>query len=311
MRKTVCYIAVAASVASIALAGSVADARPHHKAKVAKKVKQKKHRESAPRVADAGFEITDTRDEDPDDVDSDDGSDVAPLLHVHERLARHAKDWHIAIGPYAWASAVDASVSVDGMKVDSPVDFAKLKHDIKYGGEILAEARYRRFAITGDLMFGAIGIETGSAVGPLMVSVKGEVTSLLLDSSAGYLLAGNEHSVLSVEARGGIRYQRTAVKAQVSLEGAGVAQPDVVFAASDALVGARVFLRPRERFFFTGTADVGVFGASSSTWSASLDASLRIKSHALLSLGYRTLTMDRSDVAVVLHGPRAAIQIVF
>jgi hypothetical protein len=31
----------------------------------------------------------------------------------------------------------------------------------------------------------------------------------------------------------------------------------------------------------------------------------------MLSVGYRTLTMDRTQVELVLHGPRAAVQLTF
>ncbi len=244
------------------------------------------------------------------DADADADIDIVAVAHHAEKAG--PRDWNVAIGPYAWASAVDASVSVGGKSVDpSGIHFAKLDHTIKYGGELVGEARYGRFSLAGDVIFGAIGIDAGTAAGPLMVNIHGDVSALLADGAAGVRLLGDDHSVLAVEARGGIRYQRTAIRASVGVDGAAVAPPEMVFAGADFVAGGRVFLRPSQRFFFTGAADVGVVGASSSTWSVSADASLRLGSHVQLSLGWRTMAMDRSSVNLVLQGPRFVMQLLF
>ena len=44
---------------------------------------------------------------------------------------------------------------------------------------------------------------------------------------------------------------------------------------------------------------------------AAADASMRVTSRVQLSLGWRTLTTDRAQVSIVMHGPRAAIQFLF
>jgi hypothetical protein len=144
-----------------------------------------------------------------------------------------------------------------------------------------------------------------------MVTVNGTASSLLVDGFAGYRVAGDDHSVVSLEARGGIRYQRTEVAAAVDLGGSPVASPAIVDAARDVLTGARVFVRPSSRLYFTGAADVGVFGTSNITWSASADASLQLGSRVLMSLGWRTLTIEGANVSMVMHGPRAAVQLLF
>lgn len=220
-------------------------------------------------------------------------------------------DWNVAIGPYLWASSVDADVSIGGESVGTGIDFSQLNSHAKYGIELLAEVRYRKFSITGDLMYGVVGIDAEKEVGPLMVSLDGTASSLLIDGTAGYSFYGDDKSLVSIEGRGGIRYQRTAISGALGLGGSTVVKPHSVSGGSDGFAGGRVTVRPFRRFHFTGAADYGLFGASSTTWSASADASARITKHVMFSLGYRTLTIDRSNTAITMHGPRAALQLLF
>ncbi|MEO8698966.1 MAG: hypothetical protein ABI867_02950 [Kofleriaceae bacterium] len=246
-----------------------------------------------------------------DDEDADEADAVAPI-RVHETADKaRPKQWHVAFGPYLWASSVDANISLGPASVSSGVDFFQITRHAKYGAEFLAEARYGRLAIYGDVMYGVVGVDGSKEVGPLMVTLDGTVSSLLVDGNAGFLLTGGDHSLLSVEARAGMRYQRTMIKAAVTVSNAEVSPPKHVDAAADALAGANVVLRPFRRLAFSGGFDLGVFGDSSSTWSASVDASVRVSSHVLLSLGWRTLTTERPNVSIVMHGPRAAVQLVF
>ena len=72
-----------------------------------------------------------------------------------------ARDWHLAIGPYVWASSVDANVSLGSANVGSSVDFLQTTQHAKFGAELLADARYRRLSLSGDLMYGVVGLEGG------------------------------------------------------------------------------------------------------------------------------------------------------
>ena len=260
------------------------------------------------------FASRDSNDEGIDDsLDRDEDSDE--LVDAPKARKRNGfRDWHIAIGPDLWAASVDANVSLGSASVTQGVDFMDITRHTRFGAAAVAEARYRRFSITGDLLYGVIDIAGAKEIGPLMVALDGTATSLLVDGIAGYRVVGKEDSVLWLEARGGIRYQRTAISGQINVSGNAVTPPQQVDAGSDALGGARVFVRPpwmSQRFALSAAFDTRLFGSSSSTWSASADASVRITSYVLLSLGWRTLTQDRAPVATTMHGPRAAVQLLF
>ncbi len=308
----------------VAVTGSVSlvGARPaghdkkakHHKAKVAPPIEDETEATSdddiRPRTTHAREHGEGDKVALREDTDAEPEVDAAPVK-LRSVAAPGPRDWHVAVGPYLWASSVDANVSVGGSSVASGIDFSELQHHAKYGAEVLAEARYERFSITGDVMYGVVGVNGAKQVGPLMVTLDGTASSMLLDGAVGYTLVGGERALLSLEARGGVRYQRTAISASVSVAGGVVAPPEIIMAGSDAVAGARVFVRPSSRFFFSAMADLGVFGASSKTWSVAADASVRVTSRMLLSLGWRTLTIDRQGSDIVMHGPRAALQFLF
>lgn len=315
-----------ALVACLAVTGPVAHAAPTRAAKKVAKHKAK----AAPPVEQP---------EEPEDSDAPTGvARLAGMAHPQDRVAvapaaddpvddaveldapvklhalaapPGAKDWRVEIGPYLWASAVDANVSLGTANVGSGVDFLQLSHHAKYGAEVLGEARVGRFTLAGDVMYGVVGIDGGTMLGPLAVTLNGEASSLLVDGAAGYLLVGGDHARLSVEARAGVRYQRTTVAGSLGIAGGAVTPPQQIDGGADALAAGRVVVRPLDRLAFSSNFDIGVFGASSSTWSVSADASVQVTAHLLLSLGWRTLTLDRAHVDIVMHGPRAAVQLTF
>lgn len=242
--------------------------------------------------------------------DRDASKDAGKLVKAEPRPAD--RGWQIAIGPYLWASSVDANVSLGG-SVSTGVDigFIPLVRHARYGAEILSEIRHGRFALYGDLMYGAEAVNGSTSVASVMVTLSGNASSLLVDGAAGYQLIGDEDAMFSLEARAGIRYQRTEITGQLGIAGFTLQTPDAVDDGSDAVVGTRAVFRPARWVSFSGVFDIGVVGSSDRTWSASADASVRVSSHFLVSAGWRTLTMDRAQVSLSMQGPRAAVQLVF
>ena len=261
-------------------------------------------------------------DEDDDDEDDDDDGDdrVARADDAGERdevdiavtkRARRANDWTVAVGPYFWLSSVDAKVSFGEASVGAGVDFFDITRHAKYGAELLAEARYGRWSLAADAMYGVIGLAANKEVGPLMVGLDGTASSLLVDGNLGFRLAGGDHTWFSVDARAGLRYQRISISGKVDVAGAEVVDTTHSDYGADALAGARASVRPFRRLSLTGVVDKGVAGMSTETWSASADANVRITSHVLLTAGYRTLLIDRAHVAMTMHGPRFSLQFLF
>jgi hypothetical protein len=243
-------------------------------------------------------------------ADGTDDKDTAKLVKAAPVPAH--RGWQIAIGPYLWASSVQADVSLGGSaSTGVDIGFIPLERHARYGVELLAEVRHDRFALYGDLMYGAASVTGSTSVVSEMVTLTGNASSLLIDGAAGYQVIGDQDALVSLEARAGLRYQRTEVDGEVGVAGVTVQLPGTIDDGGDALIGARAVLRPWRWVSFSGVGDYGVIGASDRTWSASGDASLRVSSHVLVSVGWRTLTMERARVSLTLQGPRAAVQLVF
>lgn len=307
------HVRLVALVACLAVTGT-AEAGTKHRAKVAPPVEQDEDEDEDTDEEQDGDDATTDRVALAEEADEEEADEIeaapVPKLRTRHR-AGAAKDWHLAIGPYLWASSVDANISLGSSSVGAGVDFFEMQRHAKYGAEALVEARVGKLSFTGDLMWGVVGIDGAREVGPLMVTIDGTASSLLVDGAAGYRLAGGERDLLSLEVRAGVRYQRTSVSGTVQVGTSPLAGTTVVDAGGDALAGARVFVRPTPRFYLSASGDVGVVGSSNATWSATADAGVRLGQRVQLSLGYRTLMIDRANVAMTMHGPRAALQLLF
>jgi hypothetical protein len=142
-------------------------------------------------------------------------------------------------------------------------------------------------------------------------SMTGNAGTLLLDSAVSYELIGPDAALFSLEARSGVRYQRTTVRGELGVAGFTLQTPELVDDGADVVLGARAVLRPTHWSLLAGAFDIGVAGASDSTWSTTLDASLRVSSRVSLTAGWRSLTVHRSSVNIQLSGPRVALQLLF
>jgi hypothetical protein len=221
------------------------------------------------------------------------------------------RGWQLELGPYLWASSVNADVSFGPLTTGVELGFLQLVSHTRYGAEALAEARHGRFAISGDLMYGAADYTTTTDIASVMTTITGNAASLMVDAALGYQVLGDEDALFSLEARSGVRYQRTAVSGDIAIAGIMVQTPEIVDSGGDAVVGARAVVRPGHSVRLSGMFDVGVAGASDSTWSAAVDASVCVASRVLLTAGWRTLTTERSHVNITMRGPRVAVQLVF
>ena len=297
---------------TVAKADARTDAKPDAKtdAKADAKTGAKAGAKAGPKVGaknvalESEAAVTDGLDEKDADRDPAKLEKVAP--------APAHRGWQFSIGPYLWASSVDANVSLGGpVSTGVEIGFIPLERHARYGAEALVEVRHGRFALSGDLMYGAAAVTGSTSIASAMVTLTGNASSLLVDGAASYQVLGDDDALFSLEARAGIRYQRTVVSGAVSIAGAMLQTPDTVNDGSDLIVGARAVVRPTRRFFLSGMFDVGVTGVSNSTWSVSADAGLHVTSHVLVMAGWRTLTMERSLVSLSLHGPRIALQLVF
>jgi len=278
-------------VAGLVAAGRAAHAEPDHRASAA-------HSRVAVR-----------------DADTDASADAAPrVTRRADGVApahRGGSDWSFAVSPYVWAADVDLGVSFGPLTTGASLGHVALARHTRFGAEGAAEAHLGRLGLYGDLMYGesAFGVATERA--PAMTTITGAAGALLVDAGLGYEVLGGEATAFSLEARYGVRYQRTTVRGELGAAKMTLKSPELVDDGADALVGLGAKLRLLPALQLAGTIDVGAVGASDRTWSVTVDGSLRLSNRFSLTAGWRTLTIQRSSVSQQLHGPRVALKYLF
>lgn len=281
-------------LAGLVVSGSAAHATPAHR----KSAVDAKPTATAPATA-------------ADDGAEADVEEPAPKDIADSRQRTSPRGWTLAIGPYVWASSVQIDASFGPVSAGVDIGFVSLVRHSRYGAEAAFEARRGHFSISGDIMYGVAEFSGATEVASVMASAAGKAGTLLLDSAVGYELVGDDAAGFSLEARSGVRYQRTTVQADLGVAGVMLQTPELVDDAADLVLGGRAILRPTRWLQLAGGFDVGVAGASDSTWSATLDASLRVSSWAQVTAGWRTLTTQRAIVKIEMSGPRVALQFLF
>jgi hypothetical protein len=264
-------------------------------------------------------EVVVEEDDDDDDVAPPAKPKVASLHQVVEELGADdvapkppaAPGWKVAIGPYVWAASVDANVSFGPLSSGVDLGFVTLARHTRYGFDAVVEARRGHLAIYGDVMYGAASVESSQDIVSVMTTLTGNAASLLIDSAVGYELLGSADKPFSIEARSGVRYQRTTVQGEIGAAGFTLATPEFVDAGADFVVGGRAAVRPAGWLQLAGAFDVGVAGKSDSTWSATVDATLHVSNSIMVSGGWRSLSMHRTNVSLDMQGPRVALQYQF
>jgi len=306
-------------------ADAEADAPRHHRS--AKKAKRAKHVVEVDVDADVDADVeldadtTAVADVDADveeavadaEVSHTDVSGREPDESIHKDIGEQPRrtsrsGWRFAIGPYVWASSVQADVSFGPLTAGVDIGFIKLVKHMRYGAEAAASAQYGRFGIYGDVTYGAAAVGASKEILGVMTSLTGYAGTLLLDSAVGYEVVGGEAAPFVLEARSGVRYQRTTVHGELGAAGFTLSTPDFVDSGTDLVMGARAVLRPMHAIELAGAFDLGVAGDSERTWSATIDAGLRVSKRVAITAGWRSLTMYRSRVNLELSGPRAAMQ---
>jgi len=239
-----------------------------------------------------------------DEAARDDAADAKP------RTAP-SSGWTFAVGPYAWASSVAIEASFGSLTTGVELDFLTLARHARLGAEVVLEARRGRFGISGDIMYGEAGFEGSTEIASVMTTVTGKASSLLLDGVLSYAVIGSEDAAFLLEPRAGVRYQRTTVQAEVGAGGFMLQTPEIAVDGADVIVGARGAVRPVAWLQLAGAFDVGVAGASDSTWSTTIEATARVSSWASLTAGWRSLTLQQYGVKQQMQGPRFALQFLF
>jgi hypothetical protein len=223
----------------------------------------------------------------------------------------------LVVGSSAHAAPSHRKLAVDAkVPFHADADTKRMLADAeeKAAPEDIADAQQRtspsgwKLAIGPYVEASSVPVGGWAEIASVRTSITAKAGSLWPASAASYELIGADGAPLSLDARSRVRDQRTTIAGELGFRRK---TPELVGAAADVVLAARAALRPTHSLLPAGAFDVGVAGASDSTWPTTLDAGLRVSRTVSLTAGWGSLTTHRLSVITQLRGPRVALQFVF
>ncbi|MEQ1955150.1 hypothetical protein [Mesorhizobium sp. CN2-181] len=203
------------------------------------------------------------------------------------------EDWTFSVTPYFWAAGLSGDTRQFGLPViHIDADFGDILNNLDFAAMAIADARYGRYSIFGDIIYTRLsaGADTPRGILASNVDVASETFAGLV--GAGYSLLEGPSGRLDVV--GGIRVW--SVDTNLSFNGGLLNGRSFSDGATwvDGLVGVRGNYSFTPQFYFTGWALVGAGGADID-WDVAGGLGYRINDRFSATLGYRALGVDYSD----------------
>jgi Protein of unknown function, DUF481 len=221
--------------------------------------------------------------------------------------------WTFSVAPYFWAAGLSGDVSQFGLpvvEVDS--SFSDILDNLDFAAMAIAEARYDRYSIFGDLMYVKVSAGRATPLGIVAtnVDVSSETFAGLI--GAGYSVFQSDAGRLDVVA--GVRVWN--VDTDIGFTGGildGVSASDGATWV-DGLVGVRANYSITPEVYLTGWGLVGAGGADLD-WDVAAALGYRFNERFSAVAGYRALGVDYEDNGfvfdVVEQGPIVGLVVHF
>lgn len=212
---------------------------------------------------------------------------ISPLL---KNESGNSDAWRVSASPYIWASGIKGEVGQFGQqptRLDS--SFSDIFNDVDLAFMGAVEARYKRFSLLGDVLYGKLSTGGNTQHGILSRSV--DITSKSFSGffGAGYSVLENDRGHLDVIGGGRLWYASTRIALKGGLIG-GKSQTD---SASwvDAVAGLRGQYALSDHWYLTGWGVIGA-GEAKLDWDATAALGYQFKSNLSAVLGYRALGVN-------------------
>jgi hypothetical protein len=216
---------------------------------------------------------------------------------------------HFSLSPYLWFAGAHGTVGALGRGISMHASAGDLLSHADFGLMGAAEARYRRFLLTGDMLWIRLSDSRAVAFPRLgAVSADARVGQFVWTSKAGYRVIDRK---IKVDANVGVRYWHLGQKLNFNPSALGI-NLETSQDWADFLLGGRVQLPLGEKVVVDLLGDVGGWGAT-----ADLDyqfASVlgyKLNPKWTLRAGYRYLFVDyrtrSATFNVVTSGPIAGV----
>ena len=226
-----------------------------------------------------------------------------------------APGWTFAVTPYVWAAGLSGEIAQFGLPtIDVDTAFSDILDHLDFAAMAIAEARYDRYSIFGDLIYTKLSGGSATPLGIVVDSVDVETSTFAGLAGAGYSVLDGPSGRLDIV--GGVRVW--SVETEISFSGGPPLLDGRTFTDSatwvDGLVGVRGNYSFTPKFFAVGWAMVGA-GEADLDWDVMAGIGYRINDTFSATLGYRALGVDYSEDGflfdVVQQGPIMGLTIRF
>ena len=207
--------------------------------------------------------------------------------------------WTFVVAPYFWAAGISGDVGQFGLPtfhIDS--SFSDILKNLDFAAMAVAEARYDRYSIFGDLIYVKLSADTDTPRGILAnkVDVTSETFSGLI--GAGYSVLQSDAGNLDIV--GGMRVW--SVNTDIGFHGGilGGRSPSDGATWVDGLVGFRGNYSLTPKVYLTGWSMIGAGGADVD-WDVAAGLGYRFNDRFSAVAGYRALGVDYSNNGFVFN----------
>jgi hypothetical protein len=215
--------------------------------------------------------------------------------------------WSFSIAPYVWAAGISGDVAAFGLPtVDIDASFSDIFDNLDFAAMLVSELRYGRFGIFTDLAYVKLSGATGTPFGVLADRVGLDAETLAFTAAGEYRVLETPGGSLDLMAGARVWSVDTTVSVSGGLLGSRERSDGDTWV--DPLIGAKGRFDLTERFYLTGWAMAGGFGASSDfMWDLWGGAGYQFNNRFSAVLGYRGMGVDYENDGfvfdVIQHGP--------
>jgi hypothetical protein len=229
-----------------------------------------------------------------------------PLPPITEPGGFEAR-WQFTAAAYLWAPGINGTVGIGNLSVDVDANFSDILENLDMAFMGIAEARYDRFGLLGDLMYTKLSTDGEGPLGVLTADVTSELIVGTLMAEYRVVDAGKS----SLDVMAGARIWSVSGDIEVT---ANAGDPPPGFEASrdkywvDPMIGVKGRLQGASPWHVIGWAMIGGFGVSSDIdWDLFGGLGYEFNNTFSLVVGYRGTGVDYEDdnfeFDVIQHGP--------
>lgn len=212
--------------------------------------------------------------------------------------------WEVSVGAYLWGAGLSGDVGLPGVApVSVDASFGDILSNLDLASMAVAEVRYDRFGIFGDLLYTEVSASDAGPLGLVDADITNEITIATLMGEARVF----DQERASVDLMAGGRLW--SVTNEIRLSGLlGTRSASGTETWIDPMVGVKGSVANSASLFLTGWAMAGGFGVGSDFgWDLFSGAGYEFNDHISIVLGYRGLGVDYEDDGfvfdIVEHGP--------